>query len=83
MKYLLITAKEENEPNIGILILNEDGNYPKDELKIALDAHFDSDIEIIDTKKLCQNPISIKVNCVDRDNQNYKFNVELNQTWLY
>ena len=30
MKYLLITAKEENEPNIGILMLNEDGNYPKD-----------------------------------------------------
>ena len=52
-------------------------------MKIALDAHFDSDIEVIDTKELCQNPISIKVNCVDRDNQNYKFNVELNQTWLY
>ena len=51
MKYLIITAK--NRTNIGILMLNEDGNN-KDELKIALDAHFDSDIEIIDTKELCQ-----------------------------
>jgi len=83
IKYLLLTAN--GEPNIAIIKTKKDDDSLYDNVKTALNEHFDREHQINSIEELSNHPIHmiVKFSYMDDDDNIELDHAYLDETWLY